>query len=192
MQEDVLNVFEAEHPEIQRYFLGRFVPPKLLAPGTLPSVPLPTGLRLQALHTDDVAEACVAALVAKQPGAFNVCADDVLRPQDIADILTTSGKYVEIPPGIVRAVPVTSHKTGVVPADVGWLDMGMRVPLMDNSKAGRELGWSPKRTAAEALRELLEGLVAGSGHGWPAPLRPRVSGGSRMWTHLKTRTCRKI
>ena len=192
-QEDVLDEFEAQHPEItvtrlrpgllfqgdaaseiQRYFLGKSVPPKLLAPETLPSLPLPSGLRLQALHTDDVAEAYVAAVVAKQPGAFNVCADDVLGPQELADILTTSGKFVEIPPGIVRAALMTAHKSGVVPADAGWLDMGMQVPLMDNSKAKQELGWSPKHTAAEALRELLEGLAHGQGHASP-PLRPRNS-----------------
>lgn len=139
-------------------------------------MPLPAGLRLQALHTGDVAEAYVAAVVAKQAGAFNICADDVLGPRELADILTTSGKYVEIPRGIVRAALVTAHKTGVVPADAGWLDMGMQVPLMDNSKARRELGWSPKHTAAEALRELLEGLAAGSGHGGSPALRPRASG----------------
>lgn len=192
-QEDVLDEFEAQHPEvtvtrlrpgllfqgdaaseIQRYFLGKSVPPKLLAPETLPSLPLPSGLRLQALHTADVGEAYVAAVLAKKSGAFNVCADDVLGPQELADILGTSGKFVEIPPGIVRAALVAAHKSGVVPADAGWLDMGMQVPLMDNSKAKTELGWAPEHTAAEALRELLEGLVEGRGH-VSAPLRPRNS-----------------
>lgn len=193
-QEDVLNTFQATHPdiiitrlrpgllfqsdaasEIQRYFLGKSVPPRLLAPQTLPSLPLPAGLRLQALHTDDVGEAYTAAVIAKKPGAFNVCADDVLGPQELADILTTSGKFVEIPPGIVRAALVTAHKSGLVPADAGWLDMGMQVPLMNNEKAKQELGWAPKHTAAQALRELLEGLAEGRGHVSP-PLRPRASG----------------
>lgn len=150
------------------------MPARFLAPNSLPSLPLPAGLRLQAIHTDDVGEAYAAAVVAKQPGAFNVCADDVLGPQELADILTSSGTYLEIPPGIVRAALVTAHATGVVPADVGWLDMGMQVPLMDNSKAKQTLDWSPKHTAEDALRELLEGLAAGSGHTSP-PLQPRNS-----------------
>lgn len=192
-QEDVLDQFEAEYPEItvarlrpgllfqsdaassiQRYFIGNAVPPRLLAPKTMPSIPLPAGLRLQALHTDDVAEAYVAAVIAGKQGAFNVCADDVLGPQELADILTTTGKYMEMPPGLVRAALVTAHRTGVVPADAGWLDMGMQVPLMDNSKAKAELGWAPTRSAADALRELLEGLAEGRGHASPV-LRPRAS-----------------
>ncbi|GAB3593671.1 hypothetical protein CFAEC_00175 [Corynebacterium faecale] len=192
-QEDVLDQFEAEHPDvtvtrlrpgllfqsdaassIQRYFLGKAVPTRFLAPETMPSIPLPAGLRLQALHTDDVAEAYVAAAIAGKGGAFNVCADDVLGPEELADILTSTGKFVEIPPGIVRAALVTAHRTGVVPADVGWLDMGMQVPLMDNSKAKAELGWAPTRSAADALRELLDGLAEGRGHASPV-LRPRAS-----------------
>ena len=192
-QEDVLDAFEAEHPdvmvtrlrpgllfqadaasEIQRYFLGSSVPPQLLAPKSLPSLPLPAGLRLQALHTEDVGEAYAAAVIAKRPGAFNVCADDVLGPQDLADILTSNGHYVEGPAGLARAALVTGHATGAVPADAGWLDMGMQVPMMDNARAKRELGWAPTHSAADALSELLTGLAEGSGHASP-PLVPRNS-----------------
>ncbi|MDR7330655.1 NAD-dependent epimerase/dehydratase family protein [Corynebacterium guangdongense] len=190
-QEDVLDAFEDAHPEvtvtrlrpallfqsdaaseIQRYFLGSSVPPQMLAPKSLPTLPLPAGLRLQALHTQDVGEAYVAAVVAKRPGAFNVCADDVLGPKELAGILTSSGRYFELPPGIVRAALVAGHASGVVPADAGWLDMGMQVPLMDNARAKSELGWAPTHTAAEALTELLEGLAEGRGHASP-PLIPR-------------------
>lgn len=192
-QEEVLDEFETAHPEVvvtrlrpgllfqpdaasevQRYFLGKAVPTRFLAPNALPSLPLPAGLRLQALHSDDAGDAYAAAVVAKRPGAFNVCADDVLGPQELADILTSSGKFVEIPPAIVRAALVTAHATGMVPADAGWLDMGMQVPLLDNSRAKQELDWAPKHTAAEALRLLLEGLAEGSGHDSP-PLQPRNS-----------------
>lgn len=189
-QEEVLDDFEALHPgvtvtrlrpallfqsdaasSIQRYFIGKAVPSRLLAPGSMLSLPLPNGLRIQALHTDDVAEAYVAAVLAKKGGAFNVAADDILGPQELADMLTSTGKYMEMPPAIVRAAVVTAHRSGVIPADAGWIDMAMQVPLMDTTKAKAELNWSPKRTAAEALRELLEGLVEGRGHASPV-LRP--------------------
>ena len=189
-QEEVLDDFEALHPgvtvtrlrpallfqsdaasSIQRYFIGKAVPSRLLAPGSMLSLPLPNGLRSQALHTDDVAEAYVAAVLAKKGGAFNVAADDILGPQELADILTSTGKYMEMPPAIVRAAVVTAHRSGVIPADAGWIDMAMQVPLMDTTKAKTELNWSPKRTAAEALRELLEGLAEGRGHASPV-LRP--------------------
>lgn len=185
-QEEVIDDFEALHPgvtvtrlrpallfqsdaasSIQRYFIGKAVPSRLLAPGSMLSLPLPSGLRIQALHTDDVAEAYVAAVLAKKGGAFNVAADDILGPQELADILTSTGKYMEMPPAIVRAAVVTAHRSGVIPADAGWIDMAMQVPLMDTTKAKTELNWSPKRTAAEALRELLEGLAEGRGHASP-------------------------
>lgn len=56
--------------------------------------------------------------------------------------------------------------------DEGWLDMGRHVPVMDNSRARQELGWTPEHSGAAALEELLEGLAAGAGAGSP-PLRPR-------------------
>ncbi len=190
-QEDVLDAVEQAHPEmivtrlrpgllfqsdaaseIQRYFLGSSVPPQMLAPKSLPVLPLPEGLRLQALHSEDVGEAYVAAVMARRPGAFNVCADDVLGPQELADILTSTGTYIELPPAVVRAALVGAHAPGVVPADAGWLDMGMQVPMMDNSRAKTELDWVPAHTAAEALTELLEGLAEGRGHSSP-PLMPR-------------------
>ena len=52
--------------------------------------------------------------------------------------------------------------------------MGMQVPLLDNTRAKNELGWQPRVTAADALRELLDGMVAGQGLASP-PLRPRNS-----------------
>ena len=45
----------------------------------------------------------------------------------------------------------------------GWLDMAMSVPVMDTSRARRELGWTPMRSADEALLDLLEGLRTRAG-----------------------------
>ena len=75
-QEHVLDEVAAAHPaltvtrlrpalifqgeagsEIQRYFLGGWMPVQLLRAGRPPLVPLPRGLRLQVVHAQDVAEA---------------------------------------------------------------------------------------------------------------------------------------
>ena len=75
-QEQVLDEVAAAHPaltvtrlrpalifqgeagsEIQRYFLGGWMPVQLLRAGRPPLVPLPRGLRLQVVHAQDVAEA---------------------------------------------------------------------------------------------------------------------------------------
>ncbi len=74
--ESSLDRFEAEHPdvrvvrlrpalifkgtagsEIRRLFGGPFVPTTLIKPSRLPVMPWISGLRTQAVHTDDVAEA---------------------------------------------------------------------------------------------------------------------------------------
>lgn len=187
--EDILDEFEAAHPEvavtrlrpalifqrdaaseIQRYFLGSAVPTQLLREKIPGGLPLPKGLRVQAVHAADVAQAYVAAAVQKVPGAFNICADDVLGPQQLADTID-SGRFFEIPASLVRGALAGAWRTGAVPTDPGWLDMALQVPLLDNSRAKRDLGWAPTRTAASALRELLDGMAEKVGHDSP-PLHP--------------------
>lgn len=189
-QEEILDRFAAAHPdititrlrpgltfqgdagsEIRNYFLGELVPVRALRAGKLPALPVPKGIRLQAVHADDLGRAYVAAILKKVGGAFNICADDILGPQELADIID-HGRFIEMPPAVVRAGLVAAHKAGTVPADAGWLDMGMKVPLMDNSRAATELNWRPNVSAAEALAELLEGMIEGRGLPSP-PLRPR-------------------
>lgn len=193
-QEDVLDAFEAAHPEIavtrlrpalifqrdaaseiQRYFIGSAVPGRKLRPGALPSLLLPKGLHIQVIHSDDAGEAYAAAAVTGRGGAFNICADDILSPRDLATILTGSDSVAEAPAALVRAAMVTAHATGAVPADAGWLDMAMGVPMMDNSRAKRELGWTPRHGAADTVREILDGMADGAGHSSP-PLQPRDAG----------------
>lgn len=191
-QERVLDEFAAEHPEvtltrlrpalifqgdaaseIQRYFLGRWVPVQLLGAGRPPLLPLPRGLRIQAVHAQDVANAYAAAAVRGVPGAFNICADDVLGVRELAEIVG-HGRSVELPVPAVRAALSLGHGAGLVAADAGWLDMGMNAPIMDSSRAKHELGWAPERSAADAVTELLEGMIAGIGRD-SVPMRPRDS-----------------
>jgi hypothetical protein len=61
------------------------------------------------------------------------------------------------------------------PTPPGWLDLALSVPLMSTERARRELGWEPRRSASEALLELLEGLREGSGMSTP-PLDPHAGG----------------
>ncbi|MEJ6543665.1 NAD-dependent epimerase/dehydratase family protein [Brachybacterium paraconglomeratum] len=196
-QEQVLDEIERMHPamtltrlrpalifqgdagsEIQRYFLGRWMPVQLLRAGRPPLLPLPRGLRIQAVHARDVAEAYAAAAVAEVPGAFNICADDVLDVRDLAHLVGT-GRAIELPVPAVRAALATAHRAGLVAADPGWLDMGMNVPVMDNARADRELGWRPRYSAADALSELLEGMADGRGTG-SVPMRARDSRRARL------------
>lgn len=123
------------------------------------------------MHGDDLGEAYAAAALAKAPGAFNIAADDILSPQDLADVIG-KGRYVTLPSGLMRSALAGSHKAHLVAMDEGWIDMGLAVPMMDTSRAKSELGWHPQHSAKEALTELIDGMIKGTG-GDSAPLRPR-------------------
>lgn len=189
-QERALDAFTERHPEvtvtrlrpalifqglaaseIQRYFLGEWLPLQALKAGDLPGLPVPSNLFVQAVHADDVGRAYAAAVVHRLPGAFNIAADDILGPQELADIVD-HGRVIPAPAAVVRAALAAAYKTGAVPADPGWIDMAMNVPMLDSTRAREELGWRPTHSAADALAELLDGLAHGSGHNSP-PLQPR-------------------
>ncbi|WP_285106289.1 NAD-dependent epimerase/dehydratase family protein [Promicromonospora sp. MEB111] len=188
-QERVLDELEAAHPDvvvarlrtalvfqacaapsIARAFLGPLVPVRLLRRGRLPALPLPAGLRLQAVHADDVADAYRRVVVERAAGAFNVAARDVLHGTDLARIVD-HGRLVEMPPGAVRGALAAAYAAHTVPADPGWLDMALSAPVLDAARIRTELGWEPRRTAAEAVEDLLDGMAVGQGMG-SAPLRP--------------------
>lgn len=191
-QERVLDEVAAAHPKLAvarlrpalifqgdaaqsvvRYFLGPLVPVRLLRHGRPPVLPLPAGLRLQAVHAADVADAYRRVVVERATGAFNVAADDVLRGADLAR-LVGHGRLVELPPAAVRAAVAVAYAGHVVRADPGWLDMAAGVPVLDTSRIRAELGWRPARSAAEAVEELLAGMAVGRGLR-SAPLHPAVS-----------------
>lgn len=189
-QERILEEFSRAHPqialarlrpglifqgsagaEIQRYFAGRWAPVQVLSSFRPPVLPLPQGMRVQAVHADDVAEAFLRAVVRRAHGAFNICADDLLTGQLIAETIGR-GRSIGVPGSALRPLLRAAHRAGVVPMDEGWLDMAHRVPVMDSSRAARELEWTPHRTAAQTLEELVLGMAAGEGTG-SAPMRPR-------------------
>ncbi|HEX5741782.1 MAG TPA: NAD-dependent epimerase/dehydratase family protein, partial [Pilimelia sp.] len=143
--------------EIGRYFLGRLVPHSLLKPGRLPAVPTDPRLKVQAVHADDLAEAYALALRGDVRGAFNIAAEPVLDPETVAELLRT--RTVPVPALLLRLAAAATWWARLQPTDPGWLDMGVAAPLMDASRAHLELGWKPRRTATEALAEILYGLA---------------------------------
>jgi nucleoside-diphosphate-sugar epimerase len=155
--------------EQRRIFAGPFVPRRLAVPGRLPVVPLPRDLQFQAVHADDVAEAYRLAVTGDARGAFNLAADPVVDAQVLAEILET--RTVEVPRSLARAAVSAGFLAHLVPTDPRLLDLALDLPTLDASRARDELGWTPRRTAVEALREMLFGLAAGAG-GTTVPLAP--------------------
>ena len=152
---------------IRRLFLGRLVPPQLLKPSRIPVVPRTDRLVFQAVHTDDVAEAYRLAIVGDAKGAFNIAADPVLDPSELARIL--GARQVPAPARLLRLAADISWKAHLQPTPAGWVDLAIESPILDTSRARRELGWQPTRTSGEALCELLEGS-ADRAYGPTAPL----------------------
>lgn len=155
---------------IERYFLGRIAPAAALRAG-LPVLPWPHGFRLQAVHADDLAEALRTILLDQHVGAFNIAADDVLRAPEVAALLS-GGRYVEVPVPAVRGAVHAAWLARGLAVSPGWVDLAAGIPLMSTERAHTVLDWRPRRTAVEALADVLGGMVDGAGTASP-PMRPR-------------------
>jgi len=59
----------------------------------------------------------------------------------------------------------------LIPASPGMVDLLLHLPIMDTTRARTELGWRPRYSATEALREVLDGLRGRAGMETP-PLSP--------------------
>ena len=195
--EQILDSFEAVNPEvsvvrmrpglvfkreaatqIRRLFVGPFLPSALVRRMFVPVVPDLPRLRFQAVHTEDLAEAYRLALLHPEArGAFNIAAEPVLDPKALAS--TLGAARLPLHPGLARAAAGASFRLRLQPTEPGWLDMGLGVPLMDTSRAQRELGWEPRRTAIEAFEELFDGIRQNAGLSTP-PLDPQTSGPMRI------------
>jgi hypothetical protein len=101
----------------------------------------------------------------------------VLDQTNLGDIL--GARILPLPGGLVRAGAAATWRLRIQPSPEGWVDMGRGVPLMSTERARRELGWEPRRSAGDALRELLSGMASGSGGSTP-PLDPEAGGTMRI------------
>ena len=160
--------------EVRRLFAGPFLPSPLVRPRMLRVVPRISRLVFQGVHSADVAEAYrLAALEPAARGAYNVAADPVIDPGVLAREL--GALQLPLHAGAVRALTDLTWRLRLQPTPPGWLDMARAVPVMSSDRIRGELGWSPRHTALEALRELLEGMADGRGLDTP-PLRRRGRG----------------
>ncbi|GAA2100061.1 SDR family oxidoreductase [Streptomyces albiaxialis] len=196
--ERCLDAFELRHPEIRvvrmrpaflfaeeaaaeqrRLFAGPFVPGRLLGPGAVPVVPDLPGLRFQALHSADAGAAyCLAATSGTARGAYNLAAEPVLDPEALAEAVG-GARVVRLPLAPARAALSAAWHAHLVPASPELFDAVRHLPLMDSSRAREELGWTPSRSADEAVAAFLRGLR--DVREGPTPtLARRAPGGGRL------------
>lgn len=190
--ERVLDSFEQWHPEVRvvrmrpgfifkrsaatgqrRLFAGPFLPNALVRPDLIPVIPDLPGLRFQALHSSDAAEAYRLAVQRDVRGPVNIAADPLVDAASLGDLL--GARPVRMPAIAARAALDVLWRLRLVPASPQLLDLFLSLPVMDTTRAREELGWQPRTTALDALREVLDGMRAGAGGDTP-PLDPETSG----------------
>jgi nucleoside-diphosphate-sugar epimerase len=130
--------------------LGRGrLPIPLLAP--VPSLPV------QFIHEDDVAQALVLCILgAGPPGAYNLAGDGILSGSEVAREfgllpVPLPGGPVQAAARAIAALPTPPP----LPPATEWVEALSHPAIMDSSKARRELGWTPRYTGLEALRDTL-------------------------------------
>lgn len=191
--ERLLDLFEARHPDVRsarmrpafvfkrkaaaeqrRLFAGPLLPGRLVRPRLIPAMPVVDGVRFQAVHADDLAEAFVSVLFGTASGAFNVAGESMIDMRSIASLL--GARPVPMPFAAARAALAAAWRARMVPAPPELLDVLTRLPVMDTARVRRELGWVCHHTADEAFAEFVNGLRTGEGGPTP-PLERRIEGG---------------
>jgi nucleoside-diphosphate-sugar epimerase len=177
--EHLLGEAAAAHPELDLYLLrppivvgphtigGKELPGPLAAMGArlmqllnaLP-IPLPAiapNLPVQLIHEEDVGRAFLRCAVgAGPPGAYNIAADGVLTGAEVAREFGLApfpvpGRVVQAAAEAVSSLPAIPF----APPAADWVEAARHPAIMDVTKAHRELGWSARYTALEALQDTL-------------------------------------
>jgi len=186
--ERALDAFEARHPqircvrmrpalifkrdagsEIRRLFLAPWWPRQLFDPRRIKLVPYHPRLCFQAVHSFDVGDAFWRALKTNARGAFNLASDQVLTSAVLASEF--GARQVPLSQRFLRSAAALSWHLRLQHSDPGWVDLGLDSPLIDSTRAHKQLGWAPTSTSLQALRELLHGIRDGAGLRTP-PLAP--------------------
>ena len=193
--EGMLDSFEDEHPEVRvvrlrpgfifkreaaaearRLFLGPLIPSPLIRPEFIKLIPNVPNMRFQALHSYDAGEAYRLAVVGDAHGAFNIAADPILDPHELAEMFGAA--LLPLPGSALRQLMHWTWRLRLQPSPEGWIDLLLSAPLMDTKRARTDLGWEPRFTSKQSLMELLAGLRQDCGFDTP-PLERGTSGAFR-------------
>jgi nucleoside-diphosphate-sugar epimerase len=175
--ESLLESEAREHPELSLYLLR---PPIVLGPNAvgakdvLPGPLAPLGRKLfgrprrlpfpvpvfvpqhpmQFIHEDDVGRALLLCVVAAgPPGAYNIAGDGIVTAVDVAREL--GALPIPLPAGPGQAAARAVSRLPFLPPVAEWIEAASRPVIMDTSRARDQLGWRPRYTGLEALRDTL-------------------------------------
>ncbi len=122
--------------------------------GWIPFPVLAPELPIQLVHEADVGQALLQCVVAAgPPGAYNIAADGVVTPGTVAHEL---GMFpVPVPPRLTQAAARAVAAMPFLPPFAQWVEAASHPAIMDTTRATEELGWVPRFTALETLRDTL-------------------------------------
>ena len=172
--ERLLEQEAAGHPGVGMYLLrppivlgphavgAKNLVPGALAPilrrlGGLMVLPLPVitpPVSVQFIHEDDVGQAFLLCIVgAGAPGVYNITGDGELSGAEVVRELGLAP--IPAPARLVRAAARGVAAVPFAPPFTEWAEAFTHPAIMDASKARQELGWRPRYTSLEALRDTL-------------------------------------
>jgi len=181
--EELLRAEAALSPELALYLLrpsivlgphtvgGKNLLPGQLTPiarqlarqvGRLPVPVLVPALQVQFVDEEDVGRALLQCVVAAgPPGPYNIAADGIVSAADIAREL---GMHpVAFPAGPVQATARVIAGLPFLPPAAAWVEAASHPAIMDTTRAKQELGWVPRFTALETLRDTLQRALGAGG-----------------------------
>ena len=180
--ESLLDDEAREHPELALYVLR---PPIVLGPNVvgakdlLPGPLAPLGRRLfaqprrlpfpvplfvpqhpmQFIHEEDVGRALLLCVVAAgPPGAYNIAGDGIVTAVDVAREF--GALPIPLPAAAGQAAARAMSRLPLLPPSAEWVEAATRPVIMDTRRAKNELGWQPRYSGLEALRDTLRGSPA--------------------------------
>ncbi|TYP88518.1 NAD-dependent epimerase/dehydratase family protein [Blastococcus xanthinilyticus] len=111
---------------------------------------------LQFVHQDDVGQALLLCVLgAGPPGAYNIAGDGVLTAADVAREF--GALPIPLPAAPAQAAARAVARLPFLPPAAQWVEAAGRPAIMDTTRAREELGWTPRYTGLEALRDTLDG-----------------------------------
>jgi nucleoside-diphosphate-sugar epimerase len=129
--------------------------------GRLP-LPVPVlvpALPLQFVHEEDLGQAFLLATVAAgPPGPYNVAADGILTAADVAREFGLVP--LPLPPGPAQFAAQAMAALPFLPPAAQWVEAASHPVIVDTTRAKEQLGWIPRYTALEALRDTIRRDVA--------------------------------
>jgi nucleoside-diphosphate-sugar epimerase len=124
--------------------------------GRLP-LPVPVlvpALPLQFVHEEDLGRAFLLCVVAAgPPGAYNVAADGILTAADVAREFGLIP--LPVPAGPAQLAARAMAALPFLPPAAQWVEAASHPVIVDTTRAQQELGWTPRFTALEALRDTI-------------------------------------